>query len=50
MVLCLERIKTDVERCFPDDKRANDLVNDLLHHFCWKLLDEENKLIEIEAA
>lgn len=42
MITVLARIKADIEKIHPEDKYALNLVNDLLHHFCWRLYDQEN--------
>lgn len=39
MVSVLERVKSDVEAT--GDAKAISMANDLLYHFCWKLVDEE---------
>lgn len=40
-IALIENVKTDIARSFSDDQLAYTLVNDLLHHFCWKLHNKE---------
>lgn len=39
----IEKLKTDIEAHDPFDKRAQRIVNDLLYHYCWKMIKHNEK-------
>ena len=41
MLSIIERLKKDIENFDPKDKRAQKLINDLLYHYCWKMISNE---------
>ena len=41
MICVLEKAKSDIARSFPEDQQGYNLINDCLHHFCWKLYNKE---------
>lgn len=42
MVSLVEKMKSDIENHDPSDKSAQKIVNDLLYHYCWKMIANEN--------
>ena len=38
----IEKVKEDVENNDPNDKIAQKYINDLLYHYCWKMIHAEH--------
>lgn len=41
MMSLVEKLKKDVEDNDPSDKVSQKLINELLYHYCWKMLKNE---------
>lgn len=37
----IEKLKYDIENNDPSDKKSQSLINELLYHYCWKVLKYE---------
>ena len=37
----IEKVKMDIENNDPSDKVAQKHINDLLYHYCWKMIHAE---------
>lgn len=42
LISCIEKLKYDIENNDPSDKKAQAMINDVLYHYCWKLIDNES--------
>lgn len=40
MMNLLERVRYDMEKCFPDDEKSNEAIRNLLYDFAWKVKEE----------
>lgn len=43
MMSLLERLRFDMERCFPYDKESQEITKELLYKFAWKVKDAEDE-------
>lgn len=41
MLSLVEKLKSDVENNDPSDVLAQKMINDLLYHYCWKVVNSE---------
>lgn len=39
----IEKLKIDIENNDPNDKKAQEIINELLYHYCWKLVKNDSK-------
>jgi len=37
----VEKLKSDIENNDPSDKTAQKYINDLLYHYCWKMINDQ---------
>lgn len=40
MISSIEKLKRDIENLSPEDKKAKELISELLYHYCWKIKEE----------
>lgn len=41
LLAVIEKLKYDIENNDPNDKKAQEIINQLLYHYCWKIAKNE---------